>query len=123
MLITYIPTPGTANDVPNPVSMPANQSLIYPPPTIIIPTVGTANDVPGGVAEIVAGSNITVSPPAGVGIVTVSSTGGGSGSTAQVSGGSGPPVSNPSNTAVFNVYVDITNSVVYWWYPGSQSWN
>jgi hypothetical protein len=35
---------------------------------------------PGGVTNIIAGTNITISPPSGIGAVTISSTGGGGGS-------------------------------------------
>jgi hypothetical protein len=52
----------------------------------------------GGVSQIVAGTNVTVSPAGGTGAVTVNATGGSSGTFSGTGSPQGAQVGSPSNT-------------------------
>jgi Repeat of unknown function (DUF5907) len=67
-----------------------------------------------GVAQLVAGSNVTLSPPGGVGTVTVNSTGGGGGAVTSVTAGTNMTVSPTTGAVVVSLptfpYANVTGA-------------
>jgi hypothetical protein len=62
-----------------PVGCYDEQISIPGSPDIFVPNVCPFNGIPGGVTQIIAGTNVTISPTNGLGAVTINSTGGGGG--------------------------------------------